>query len=106
MHQIQKMLADKLNVYSGQENQYMNNNIQKIQELYKDKKQKKESKEERVEDEEVILIKPYKISKSTSSTMKSSFIDDEVDNLMKYMKFIHSPTQTRLFRPSPHYQSL
>ena len=100
------MLADKLNVYSGQENQYMNNNIQKIQELYKDKKQKKESKEERVEDEEVILIKPYKISKSTSSTMKSSFIDDEVDNLMKYMKFIHSPTQTRLFRPSPHYQSL
>ena len=25
---------------------------------------------------------------------------------MKYMKFIHSPTQMRLFKPPPHYQSL
>ena len=38
--------------------------------------------------------------------MKSSFINDEVDNLMKYMKFICSPTQIRLFRPPPYYQSL
>jgi len=49
-------------------------------------KQKKESRKERVEDEEVILIKPYEVS--SSSTMKSSFIDDEVNNLLKYMKFI------------------
>jgi len=69
-------------------------------------KQKKKSKKERVENEEVILIKPYKISKSISSIMKSSFINDKVDNLIKYMKFIYSPTQMRLFRPSPYYQSL
>ena len=25
---------------------------------------------------------------------------------MKYIKFIYSPTQMRLFRPLPHYQSL
>jgi len=31
---------------------------------------------------------------------------DEVKNLLKYMKFVRSPTQTRLFRPLPHYQSL
>jgi len=44
-----------------------------------------------VENEEVILIKPYEISKSTSSTTTLSFIDNEVNNLMKYMKFIQSP---------------
>ena len=59
-----------------------------------------------VEDEEVILIKPYEVSRSTSLTIKSSFIDNEVDNLMKYMKFIWSPIQMRLFWPPPHYQSL
>jgi len=105
IYRIQRMLANKLDIYSGQGNQYVNDNIWEIQELYKDMEQKKESKKERVEDEEVILIKLYKVSKSTSS-MKSSFIDDEVDNLMKYIKFIYSSTQTRLFKPPPHYQLL
>ena len=90
VYQIQRMLADKLNIYSRQGNQYMDDNIQEIQELYKDMEQKKKSNKERVKDEEIILIKPYEVSESTSSTMKSSFIDDEVDNLMKYMKFICS----------------
>jgi len=31
---------------------------------------------------------------------------DEVENLAKYMKFVQSSTQTRLFKPPPHYQSL
>ena len=31
---------------------------------------------------------------------------DEVENLFKYMKFVRSPIQTRLFRPLSHYQSL
>jgi len=84
--QIQRMLADELDAYKGKENAYVNSNIQEIQELYKDKEVKKE--EGRVEDEEVILIKPYEVSKSTSSTTQSSFITDEVDNLIKYMKFI------------------
>ena len=86
MFQIQRMLADELDAYKGKENAYVNSNIQEIQELYKDKEVKKE--EGRVEDEEVILIKPYEVSKSTSSTTQSSFITDEVDNLIKYMKFI------------------
>jgi len=40
-----------------------------------------------MEDEEVILIKLYKVDESTSTT-KSSFINDEVENLIKCMKFI------------------
>ena len=51
---------------------------------------------ERVEEEEVILIKPYKVSESTS-TKSSSFINEKIDNLLKYMKFVKSPTQTRIF---------
>jgi len=60
----------------------------------------------KVEDDEVILIKPYKISMTTSLSSQTSFITDEVENLFKYMKFVRSPTQTRLFKPLPHYQSL
>jgi len=61
------MLADELNAYSGQRNQYVDDNIREIQDLYKDRKQKKESNKERLEDKEVISIKPYKVSKSTLS---------------------------------------
>ena len=59
-----------------------------------------------MEDEEVILIKPYKVSMTTSSSLKTSFIMDKVKNLIKYIKFVWSPTQTRLFKPPLHYQSL
>ena len=108
--QIQRMLADELDVYKGRGNQYVENNIQEIQDLYKDEEHKMELKKRRVEEEEVILIRQYKILKSTSSTSlsitKLSFIKDEVDNLMKYMKFIQSPTQIRLFKLQPHYQAL
>ena len=63
--------------------------------------------EGRAEDKEVILIKPYEVSSSTSiSTHSTSFIDEEIENLIKYMKFIKAPTQTRLFCPPSHYQSL
>jgi len=59
-----------------------------------------------VENEEVILIRPYKVSMTTSLSSKTSFIIDEVKNLIKYIKFVQSPTQTRLFKPPSHYQSL
>ena len=63
--QIQRMLADELDVYRGKGNQYVDDNIQEIQELYKNKEQEKESNKVKVEDEKVILIKPYKVSEST-----------------------------------------
>ena len=83
--QIQRRLADELNRYKGKGNSYVEANIQEIQELYMDEETKRE--EGRVEDEEVILIKPYKVSTVTSSS-SMSFIIDEVKHLLKYMKFV------------------
>ena len=102
--QTQRMLADELDVYKGKGNRYVNENIQEIQELYADEEQKEKDKG-KVEDKEVILIKPYEVSES-SSTKSLSFVDEEVNNLLKYMKFVKSPTQTRIFQPLPHYQLL
>ena len=84
--QIQRMLADELDQYKGKGNRYVEENIQEIQELYTDNEKEKEGK---VEDEEVILIKPYEVSTATiSSTSQMSFITEEIKNLSKYMKFI------------------
>jgi len=82
------MLANGLNAYKGKENIHVDDNIWEIQDIYKGKKAKKEEGE--VENEEVILIKPYKTSKTTSSSLsaQTSFIMDEVENLAKYMKFM------------------
>ena len=102
--QIQRMLADELDRYKRRGNIYVDENIWEIQELYINEEQTKKD-EGRVEDKEVILIKLYEVSKSTS-TKSSSFINKEVDNLLKYMKFIKSSTQIRIFRPPPYYQAL
>ena len=96
------MLANKLDHYKEKDNKYVDDNIQEIQELYIEE----EKKEGKMEDKKVILVRPYKVSTVTSSSLKTSFITDEVENLIKYMKFVRSPTQTRLFKPPPHYQSL
>ena len=93
--QIQRMLADELDRYKKRENSYMDENIQEIQDLYIDEEQQGKGKE-KVEEEEVILIKPYKVSESIS-TKSSSFIDKEINNLIKYMKFVKLSTQTRIF---------
>jgi len=73
----------------------VDDNIWEIQDLYIDEEQQEKGKG-KVEEKEVILIKPYKVLES-SSTKNSSFIDEKIDNLIKYMKFIKSPTQTRIF---------
>ena len=93
--QIQRMLADKLDRYKGKGNQYVDENIREIQDLYIEEEVQDKGKE-RVEEEEVILIKPYEASESIS-TKSSSFIDEEIDNLLKHMKFVKTPTQTRIF---------
>ena len=90
MFQIQRMLADELDRYKGKGNKYVDNNIWEIQKLYIEEEKKKEKGI--VENKEVILVKPYEIS-TTSSSSKTSFIMDEVKNLLKYMKFIWIPSQ-------------
>ena len=67
--------------------------------------EEKEEEKGMIENKEVILVRPYKTSSTTSSST-TSFITDEVDNLAKYMKFVRTPSQTRIFQPPPHYQSL
>jgi len=98
------MLADEMDYYKGRNNKYVDDNIQEIQELYMNEETKK--KEGQIEDEEVILIKPYEVSMTIFSSSKTSFIIDEVKNILKYIKFVRSPTQTRLFKPPLHYQFL
>jgi len=84
MFQVQRMLANELDHYKERGNKYVDDNIQEIQELYIEE----EKKEEKVEDEEVILVRPYKVSVTTSSSSKTSFIMDEVKNIIKYIKFV------------------
>ena len=74
--QIQRRLADELDRYKEKRNSYVETNIQEIQELYMDEEMKRE--DGRVEDEEVILIKPYEVSTVTSSS-STSFITDKVE---------------------------
>ena len=83
--EVQRMLADELDQYKEKGNDYIEENIQEIQELYI----KEENREEKgkVEDKEVILIKPYEVSTTTLSS-STSFITDEVKHLFKHMKFV------------------
>jgi len=70
----------------------VDNNIQEIQKIYIEEEKKVEKGI--VEDEEVILVKPYKVSTTTSSSSRMSFIMDEVKNLCKYIKFVQTSLQT------------
>ena len=88
--QVQRMLADKLDRYKRRGNDYVDRNIKEIQELYMEEEAKKEDKGA-IENEEVILVRPYEVSTTTSS-FTTSFITDEVENLLKHMKFIWTPS--------------
>jgi len=98
------MLADELDRYKEKGNDYMDSNIKEIQELYMNEEMKEDKRT--VENKEVILIRPYEASSKTTSSSTTSFIIDEVENLVKYMKFVKTPSQIRIFQPPPYYQSL
>ena len=89
------MLANELDHYKGKGNSYVDNNIKEIQELYMEEEKKEEKGT--VENEEVILVRPHEVSSITSSSSTTSFVTDEIKNLIKYMKFVRFPTQTRIF---------
>ena len=93
--QVQRMLANELNHYKEKGNSYVDNNIKEIQELYMEEEKKEEKRT--VENEEVILVHPYEVSSMTSSSSMTSFITDEIKNLIRHMKFVKSPTQTKIF---------
>ena len=97
------MLADELDKYKGRRNKYVDDNIEEIQELYKDDEQRKDLKGKERQDEEVLLFKLYEESTHLDNT-KSSFIQDKINNLKKYIKFVQSSTKTRIFNPLSHYK--
>jgi len=102
--QVQRMLANKLDHYKGKGNDYVDSNIREIQELYMNEEMKEDKGT--VENEEVILVQPYEVSSTTTLSSTTSFITDEVKNIAKYMKFMKTLLQTRIFRLPPYYQSL
>jgi len=63
------LLADELDECKGRGNKYVDEHIKKIQELYKEKgeKQWKDRKGKEIQDDEVLLYKPYKILMKSSS---------------------------------------
>ena len=93
--QVQRMLANKLDHYKGKVNDYINSNIKEIQELYMEEEKKEEKGT--IENKEVTLVRPYEISSTTTSSSRTSFISDKIKNLAKYMKFVKTPLQTRIF---------
>ena len=52
--QIQRMLANELDRYKGKDNEYIDNNIKEIQEIYMDEEQRGDKGT--IENEEVILV--------------------------------------------------
>jgi len=93
--QVQRMLADELDHYKEKGNSYIDSNIKEIQELYMEEEKKEEKGT--VENKEVILVCPYEVLSTTSSSSTTNFITDKIENLIKHMKFVKSPTQIRIF---------
>ena len=101
------MLADKLDSCKERENKYVDKNIKEIQKLYKkeDERQKKLKRKEVQNEEEVFLYKPYK-ELTRPKMPEPTFIQDKINNLDKYMKFVQSQTNTIMFILPPYYKSL
>jgi len=61
---------------------------------------------QQIQDEKVLLYKPYEVDLSKPKTPEPTFIQDKIKNLEKYMKFIQAPIKIILFYLLPHYKSL
>ena len=112
---IQTLLTDKLDRYKGKENTYANKHIKEIQDAYKQEdlrvKQsmivnKGEQWKDQIQNEEVLLYKPYNIlSKSSKAkTPEPTFIQDKIENLDKYIKYMQSSIKMMPFYLSLHYK--
>ena len=52
------------------------------------------------------MYKPYEVDLPRPKTSEPTFIQDEINNLEKYMKFMQAPIKTTLFYSPSHYKSL
>jgi len=107
---IQKLLANELDNCKGKQNEYAKGHIKEIQNTYKQKSiiiEEQDVKEkQQIQDEKVLLYKPYKVDLPKFKTPKLTFIQDEIENLEKYIKLMQAPIQTTQLYLPPHYKSL
>ena len=91
-YHIQVLLVDELDSCKEKGNEYVEAQIKKIQDMYKQDdleiKKPQIDKEKQVQDEEVFLYKLYDINESKPKTPELTFVQDKINNLEKYMKFI------------------
>ena len=117
VYHIQTLLANKLDRCKGKGNAYAEEHIKEIQNIYKQENQKVEQLmivnkekqwENQVQDKEVLLYKPYDISSKSSkpNTLELMFIQDKIENLDKYMKYMQLPIKIMPFYPPPYYRSI
>ena len=68
----------------------------------------RKTKQNEIKDKEVFLYKPYNISSKSSKPKipEPTFVQDKVNNLDKYLKYMQSPVKTMLFYPLPNYKPL
>lgn len=111
------MLAGKLDRCKKKENIQVDRHIQEIQEAYWNTNKKHvqptnldkgKQWEDVVQDEKVFLYKSYNISleQEWSKTLKSVFMQEEVNNLEKVLWTLQSPVKTIPFYPPLYYKSL
>ena len=109
-YHIQKLLADKLGNYKEKGNNYAEEYIKEIQDTYKQEdiimKEQDTKEKQQIQDKKVFLYKPYKVDSSRPKTPEPTFIQNKIENLEKYMKFIQAPIQTTPSYLLPYYKSL
>ena len=112
MYHIQALLVDELDNYKGKENKYAEAYIKEIQDAYKwDDLEMKilqiiDKEKQQVQDKKVFFYKPYNINESRLKTPKLTFIQDEINKLEKYMKYMQAPIKTILIYLLPHYKTI
>ena len=110
-YHIQKLLVDELDNCKEKENKYAKGHIKEIQDTYKQedieiKTQESSKGKQQIQDKEVLLYKSYEVKLSKPRILEPKFIQDEINNLEKYMKFMQLPVQTMPFYSPPHYKTL
>ena len=70
---------------------------------------KEKQKEDTIQDEEVLLYKPYNISLSNSSetsSLDTQMIQNKINNLEKALKILQLSVKTIPFTPPSHYKTI
>ena len=54
----------------------------------------------------MFFYKPYDVNEPRPKTLELTFIQNKIDNLEKYIKYMQVPLKTMPFYPPPYYKSL